>query len=110
MSGSAFHYSALSPLRHHVDLAHEMADKWQESKNKYARTDGEMTCRPNNCERNVTSLVEMLKIMPTEIFAEYSKQRSQIGRVFATKYSPVMESECDAKKISEQSSENCAER
>lgn len=101
MSGSAFHYSALSPLTGHVDLALEMADKWQESKNKYARTDGKMTCRANNCARNVSSLVEVLKTMPTEIFAEYSKQRSEIGRVFATKYSPVMESECYAKKISE---------
>lgn len=97
MSNSAFHYSALSMLKNHIDLAFEMVDKWKASKEKYTpitNSTDRMTCQGNYCEKNLTNLVELLKVMPTEIFAEHSKQRSGIGRVFATIYSPVMEGAC----------------
>lgn len=55
MSGSAYHYWAISPLQNHVDLAYEMATKWNEP------------------QQNISGLVDLLKTVPAEKINDHLK-------------------------------------
>lgn len=86
MSGTAYNVYAFSPSKNHIDLAIAMVDKWQASTS--APTDRQLA---GNSRPNLTDLVETLKVMPVEVFAENAKQAQQMGRVFETNYSAVYE-------------------
>lgn len=73
MSGSALHYSALSPWKNHIDLAFEMINKSHDS------------------TQTLDALVKTLKTLPAQDFKSFSKQKSKIRRVFGVTFGPVIE-------------------
>lgn len=71
MSGTAFNYWAMSPYRTHVDEAHEMANKWNQS------------------QHSLTGLVDLLKSVPAQKLIEFSSPPFESTLNFT--FAPVVE-------------------
>lgn len=72
MSGTAFHYWAMSPYQTHVDVAHGMANKWNQS------------------QHTLAGLVELLKNVPAQKLNEFSTPPFESTLDFT--FAPVIES------------------
>lgn len=71
MSGTALHYWAVTALESHVDLAYEMAVRWNEP------------------QRDVDGLIKLLKSVPAHKFNEYANISVKGTADF--KFGPVVE-------------------
>lgn len=88
MSGTAYNPFALATQQNHTNLAYGMVDGWLKTSN--SSTCG-APCNAYKSNKNVSNLVEVLKVLPLDVISADIKANAQIGRVVEYKYGPVYE-------------------